>query len=175
MSDIKIELPELVNKALEKPALTIGEKISDLIEIVFGGITYKKQELMYKREVNFQKFKNELTEKINKIPLEERTEPSESIIAPTLEAAKYRIDTDEIRSMFINLIVSSVDDKTSSSVHPAYIEIIKNLSADDALALQILSLGREGSIYMIVSGAENELTFPNNRQFHCVLSSFFGF
>ena len=44
MSDIKIELPELVNKALEKPALTIGEKISDLIEIVFGGITYKKQE-----------------------------------------------------------------------------------------------------------------------------------
>lgn len=175
MSDIKIELPELVNKALEKPALTIGEKISDLIEIVFGGITYKKQELMYKREVNFQRFKNELTEKINKIPLEERTEPSESIIAPTLEAAKYRIDTDEIRSMFINLIVSSVDDKTSSSVHPAYIEIIKNLSADDALALQILSLGREGSIYMIVSGAENELTFPNNRQFHCVLSSFFGF
>ena len=175
MPDVKLEFPEVVNKALEKPASTIGEKISDLIEIIFGGITYKKQELIYKRELNFQKFKKELTEKINKIPLKERTEPLESIIGPALEAAKYRIDTDEIRSMFVNLIVSSMDNKTSSSIHPAFIEIIKNLSADDALALQILSLGREGSIYMIVSGSENELIFPNNRQFHCVLSSFFGF
>ena len=46
MPDVKLEFPEVVNKALEKPASTIGEKISDLIEIIFGGITYKKQELI---------------------------------------------------------------------------------------------------------------------------------
>ena len=62
MPDVKLEFPEVVNKVLEKPASTIGEKISDLIEIIFGGITYKKQELIYKRELNFQKFKKELTE-----------------------------------------------------------------------------------------------------------------
>lgn len=174
-NEVKIELPEVVNKALDKPATTLGEKISDLIEIIFGGITYKKQELAYKRELNFLKFKKELSEKLNSIPSEDKVEPKESILGPILEAAKYRIDTDEIRSMFVNLIASSVDKKTSDAVHPGFVEVIKNLSADDALALQLLSLGRNGAICMIISANENELRIPNNATHHCVLTSFFGF
>ena len=53
--------------------------------------------------------------------------------------------------------------------------MIKNLSADDALALQLLSLGRNGAICMIISANENELRIPNNATHHCVLTSFFGF
>ena len=47
-TEIKIELPEAVNKVLDKPATTLGEKISDLLEIIFGGITYSKEKLEYK-------------------------------------------------------------------------------------------------------------------------------
>lgn len=44
---IKVELPEVVNKSLEKPAVTLGDKISDLLEIIFGGVTYTKEKLAY--------------------------------------------------------------------------------------------------------------------------------
>ena len=42
---IKVDLPDVVNKTLEKPAETLGDKISDLLEIIFGGITYTKEKL----------------------------------------------------------------------------------------------------------------------------------
>ena len=35
---IKVDLPDVVNKTLEKPAETLGDKISDLLEIIFGKI-----------------------------------------------------------------------------------------------------------------------------------------
>lgn len=172
---VKIELPEIVNKALEKPVATLGEKISDLIEIIFGGITYKKQELTYKREINFEKFKKELSEKIKAIPEENKVEPEESIIGPALEALKFKLDVEEIRNMFSSLIASSLNSETSESVHPGFIEIIKNLSAEDAQAIEKLSIGRDRIIAPIISVDEKVMSIPNNMNHFCFLAHDFGF
>jgi hypothetical protein len=172
---IKVELPEIVNKALEKPATILGEKLSDLIEIIFGGITYKKQEFICKREINFEKFKRELNMKIKAIPEENKIEPKESLVGPALEALKYRIDVDEIRNMFSSLIASSLNSETTESVHPGFIEIIKNLSAEDAKAIEKFALGRDRIIFPIISIDENVMSIPNDMNHFCLLAHDFGF
>lgn len=174
-SGIKIELPETVNKMLDKPATTLGEKISDLLEIIFGGVTYTKEKLAYKRSLNFELFKKELEEKVNAIPDDNRAEPLESIVGPALEAAKYRIDTEEVRQLFSNLIASSLDIRKANLVHPAFIEIIKNLSPSDAAAIQSLSFLRDSHIIPIISVDESVMSIPNNSNHYCFLSDEFGF
>lgn len=178
MSDdvkIKVEFPELVNKTLEKPAATLGDKISDLLEIVFGGITYSKEKLAYKRALNLEQFKKSLAEKVDQIPEANRIEPSESVVGPALEAAKYRIDTEELREMFSSLISASLDSEKVSSVHPAFVEIIKNLSPQDAEAVKHLSYLRDSHIVPIISIDEKVMSIPNNCSHYCFLSDKYGF
>lgn len=173
--NLKIELPKVVNKTLEKPASTLGDKISDLLEIIFGNITYKKNELEYKRQLNFEKFKKELEYKISLIPDEEKVDAKENIIGPALEAIKYRISEEEIRTMFANLISSSVNRKNENVVHPAFIEILKNLSCDDANAITNMALLKDSALMPIVSLNEEIITVPNNSRHYCCFVDNFGF
>lgn len=172
---IKVELPEVVNKSLEKPAETLGDKISDLLEIIFGGVTYTKEKLAYKRALDFEQFKKSLAEKVDRIPEENRIEPSESIVGPALEAAKYRIDTTELREMFSSLISASLDSQKVLSVHPAFVEIIKNLSPQDAEAVRHLAYLRDSHIVPIISIDEKVMSIPNNCSHYCFLSDEYGF
>lgn len=172
---IHVELPDVVNKTLEKPATTMGEKLSDLIEIIFGGITYTKEKLSLKRKMNFKQFKSRLEDKIDSIPKEKRMEPSESIIGPALEAAKYRIDTEQIQELFANLIASSLHKEKSELVHPAFIEIIKNLSSKDAQVIEELAYMRDSHIIPIISVDEHVMSIPNNSNHYCAFSDKYGF
>lgn len=149
--------------------------ISNIPVFLFGGITYSKEKLAYKRTLNFEQFKKSLAEKVDKIPAENRVESSESIVGPALQAAKYRIDTEELREMFSSLISASLDSQKFSSVHPAFVEIIKNLSPQDAEAVKHLSYLRDSHIVPIISIDEKVMSIPNNCSHYCFLSDKYGF
>jgi hypothetical protein len=172
---IRVDVPELINSVLDQPAKTMGSMIADLLEIIFGGISYKKKELELKREHNFELFKTQLALEINAIPDSNRVEPNESIIGPALEAAKYRIEHKELREMFAKLIASSTDATKESIVHPSFVEILNNLSSDDAKAFEKISEARERVLIAIVSLPENILFSPNKGRHFCWLSDLFGF
>ena len=55
-----------------------------------------------------------------------------------LNEARFAINEDEIQRLFSNLISASLDNKTSGIVHPAYIEIIKQLQPDEARILRFM-------------------------------------
>jgi hypothetical protein len=50
-------------------------------------------------------------------------------------------DTDELRDLFANLVVSAMDKQTSDSAHPAFAEIIRQLTPDEARLLRMLRPG----------------------------------
>jgi len=173
--ELKVELPNVINKTLEKPATTLGEKLSDLLEIIFGGITYKKREMEYKRESNFEKFKQELSSKVNAIPTENRVEPVESLVGPALESLKYRIDNNELRKMFATLIATSLDKQTVGTVHPAFVEVLRNLSSEDAKALSQFAKLKDTYLIPIISVDKKVMSVPNNVNNYCFLAEQFGF
>lgn len=76
---------------------------------------------------------------IEKIPPINRKEPRIGIVGPVLENLKYNLDEKYIKDLFLNLLVCEMDDRTQSNVLPAYVEIIKQLSVEDAKYLKAIS------------------------------------
>lgn len=137
---IKIELPDLINKALSPLADRIGVTLSAVWDITFGWIENSKEKIQYKRALSLEQFKESLTNGISQIPPENLCEPRISIIGPAMEASKYYFEEKELRDMFSNLIVRSLDSSKCTMVHPSFIEIIKQLSPNDALLLKMIFL-----------------------------------
>ena len=84
-----------------------------------------------KQEVDNLFLKDIVTE-VSNIPIDQRQEPKLSVLGPALEASKYYIDDEELRSLFAKLIAASMDNSKNEVLQPAFVEIIKQMSPIDA-------------------------------------------
>ncbi|MDP0481816.1 DUF4393 domain-containing protein [Bacillus subtilis] len=157
---MKIDLtPKFIDEATTPLAKSVGKTLDSLWSLVFGGIDFYVDKVNTKRVHSLQLFKEELETKVSSIPEESLTEPPLHIIGPTIEASKFYFENDELRSMFANLIAASFDAKTLNKTHPAFIELIKQLSPLDAKNLKIF---KSGNTYPIV---KYNLMTENNSSF----------
>ena len=84
-----------------------------------------------------------LAEKLKNVPPNEVVSPKPHIAIPVLQAISYSMDNEEIRNMYANLLASSMQEKVKQDVHPAFVEIIKQLSPDEARILKFLNSTKE--------------------------------
>lgn len=61
-----------------------------------------------------------------------------AIAVPVIEAMRYTSEKEIIRQMFVNLLGATMNAETTDFVHPAFVEIIKQLSTDEAKLLKSL-------------------------------------
>ena len=78
------------------------------------------------------KFQQDLGEKTAKIPSENVVEPKASIAGPALQGLAFTHEEPSLKDMYLNLLASAMDGRIASTVHPAFVEIIKQLDAQDA-------------------------------------------
>lgn len=98
-----------------------------------------------KREAYFnEKFETELGAKVEIIPEEHRQEPKASIAGPAVEGLGYAYEEDELRERYLNLLAASVDARRAPSLHPAFGEILRQVTADEIGLLAVI-LG-QGSV-----------------------------
>ncbi|WP_421663380.1 DUF4393 domain-containing protein [Lysinibacillus telephonicus] len=135
MTEINI-FPKFMDSALTPVASSVGNTLSAVWNIAFGGIDSYSQRLDHKRAVNLNQFKDELDKKVSAIPKEKLTEPPLHVIGPTFEASKFYFENRDLRSMFVSLIASSINKDKSNDVHPAFVEIIKQLHTDEAKIIE---------------------------------------
>lgn len=120
-------------------AKKIGNTLSSIWTIVFGDIDLYAQKKDFERAHNLQQFKEELEQKVSSVPEKKLVEPPFHVLGPTLEASKYYFENGYLRSMFANLIASSINIDFTNQAHPSFVEIIKQLSPDEAKIVQILN------------------------------------
>ena len=84
-----------------------------------------------------------LAEKLKNVSPNEIVPPESHIAVPALQAISYSMDNEEIRNMYANLLASSMQEKVKKDVHPAFVEIIKQLSPDEARILKYLYTEKE--------------------------------
>lgn len=134
------DLPDSIDNAIknltDSPTQNIGRTFGDIWFLVFGGISAKADKKKLKYAFDIEKYKKELNQALNQIPEDKQVEPTMQVTAQALENSKYCISSDELRKMFVNLISGSMNADTASLAHPAFPEIIKQLSPQDALVLQ---------------------------------------
>lgn len=85
-----------------------------------------------KREAMIQDVANAINEKLKKHDEEEIVEPAMHIGVPALQALSYSMDSEELKNMYTNLLEKSMLRATKDSVHPGFVDIIRQLSPLDA-------------------------------------------
>ncbi|MCI5190387.1 MAG: DUF4393 domain-containing protein [Candidatus Electrothrix sp. AS4_5] len=86
-----------------------------------------------KSRIYFQgKFQQDLSEKIAKIPEEDIVEPKASIAGPALQGLAFTHEEQNLKDMYLNLLATAMDGRVSTTAHPAFVEIIKQLDGMDA-------------------------------------------
>lgn len=79
-----------------------------------------------------------LAEKLKNISEEKIVEPEPYVAIPAIQQLSYSFDSHELRDMYANLLASSMNIDTKYDVHPAFVDIIKQLTPDEAKLLKSL-------------------------------------
>lgn len=132
-----IKIPTEITKAAVEPAAAqIGEGLGNLFYLVFSPLAKAR----IKKEHEIKLYGLAIQNEISKVPSDILIEPSLSIVGPALEASKYFIENSELREMFARLIASSMNSKQADKTHPAFVEIIKQITPDEAKILKELGV-----------------------------------
>lgn len=78
---------------------------------------------------------NELPKRLKTKKTEQIITPEPHLAGPLLESLKYTGYKDSLRDMYLNLLATSMDKDTASKAHPSFVEIIRQLSSDEAKLL----------------------------------------
>lgn len=117
---------------------SIGENLGLLVDGVMGWLGYWGQKQKIKRETYLADYKKKIVEKVSGIPEDKLTEPKIRIVGPAIESSKFYIEEAEFRELFAELIASACDADCVNKVHPAFPEIIKQMSYLDIQLLEVL-------------------------------------
>lgn len=80
-------------------------------------------------------FESDLQSRIEHIPEEHLRTPPTSIAVPAMIGLSYSLDDDSLKDMYLNLIARATDDRATQVAHPAFAELIKQLSPTEATVL----------------------------------------
>src|SRR5205814_1313614 len=72
-----------------------------------------------------------VSERLRGVPAERIQPPEPTIAVPALMSLTYTTN-DCLRAMYAELLATSMDKTTATSAHPAYVEIIKQMTSDEA-------------------------------------------
>jgi hypothetical protein len=131
-------VPELYDDALKTAAQESGKTITLIPQSINAALVPLRQWIAH-REYNMEETKNLLAQKLAHISQEKIVTPEPYVAVPAIQAISYSMNSDELRELYANLLVKSMNTDTKNSVHPAFVEIIKQLSPVDAKVLKEIS------------------------------------
>lgn len=133
------EEAKVAAKNIGKTAVTVTKTINNiLLPLAAVNFAFDKA-----RDYFNNKFNEELQEKTQSIPSENIVNPKGSIAGPTLQGLAFAHEEQYIKEMYLNLLKTAMDNRVSTNAHPAFVEIIKQLTSEEAILLNniLLSFG----------------------------------
>ncbi len=84
----------------------------------------------------------EVAERLKGVPAEDIVKPALNVVGPAFEALRFTENASELRELYANLLAASMYSKTKSGAHPAFVEIIKQLTPDEARLIRLFATPR---------------------------------
>jgi hypothetical protein len=116
-----------IGTALQTVAKTVHVALAPISALVWG---YEK----IKDYLN-----DTLTEKLKHVPKERIVPPNLTVAGPAVEALRFSAHEPSLRELYANLLATAMDAKTAQEAHPAFVEILRQLSPDEAHLVAYIS------------------------------------
>ncbi len=137
-------LDEAAGKALSPAAEEFGKEIAPLGKKA-GQLTSRVgilliralEPLVFGLEKSADWIEKAVTERLKDVPPENIVPPNPRIAVPALQALTYSLDDELIREMFANLLAADMNAETKKDAHPAFVELIKEMTPADARVLKV--------------------------------------
>ncbi len=81
-----------------------------------------------------------IKEKVKKIPEDHLVEPEPYVAIPAIQQISYCQNSEELRDLYANFLTASMTVDKKWQVHPSFVDIIKQLTPDEAKYLKALHL-----------------------------------
>lgn len=92
-----------------------------------------------KRDYNVAEARKLLEKKLENVSPDMIESPEPYIAIPAIQYISYCMDNEELRNMYASLLANSMNKEMKKGVHPSYLEIIKQLSPDEAKMLAVIA------------------------------------
>jgi hypothetical protein len=116
---------------LAKAAHTVAKAINvALLPLAAVNYGYDKAKQYFE-----SRFERDLQETMVDVAPENITEPKASLAGPILQGLAFAHDEDALRTMYLNLLASGMDTSRANAAHPAYVDVISQLTSEEATIL----------------------------------------
>lgn len=142
-------VPELYDDAL-KPAAKESGKLLGRIPRAINAALAPLDIWILNKEHAVEETKKLLAKKLENIE-EDKIVPPESYVAvPAIQAISYSMNSSELRDMYANLLANSMNSDNKDSVHPAFVEVIKQLTPFEANLIKLFN-EKNATLFPIVN------------------------
>ncbi len=118
-----------IGKALQTVAKTVHIALAPVSALIWG----------YEQFRDF--IEHDVVDRLKNVPAERIINPPPNIAGPALEALRYTGYDEVLRKLYANLLATALDAKTVEQAHPSFVQIIQQLTRDDALLLNRIAEG----------------------------------
>jgi hypothetical protein len=130
-----------VGTALQTVARTIHVALAPLAILIWGYEQIREH------------LEETLAEKLKSIPSENINTPNPNVAGPTLEALRFAAHEPNLRELYVNLLATAMNTSASSEAHPAFVEILRQMTPDEAQLLKyIYDWDMMGTAWPMISG-----------------------
>ncbi|QFG69060.1 DUF4393 domain-containing protein [Ornithinimicrobium pratense] len=77
-------------------------------------------------------FAADMAERLNGVPEDDIVTPEPSVAVPAIQGLSYSLSTPQLKEMYLQLLASASDARRREDAHPAFADIIRELSPDEA-------------------------------------------
>lgn len=139
-------LEKAYNDLVHPSAKSVGKMLSLLPRTVAIWLS-SWDRWVVNREESIARTIDAMGSRVDEIPEDHLTEPPAHIAVPAIQQLSYCYDSEDLREMYANLLLSSMDDRVAEYVHPSFVQILKEISPDEAKLLgSMAGLGTDGPI-----------------------------
>lgn len=131
------KVPEIYDDGL-KPATQESGKTLSLIPRTINAALAPLRQWIAQKEYNVAETEKLLAQKLENIDQRKIVTPEPYVAVPAMQAISYSMNSQGLRDLYANLLAKSMNADTKDIVHPAFVEIIKQLSPLDARILNII-------------------------------------
>lgn len=134
--DVAKEAYSDVGKPIAKPTGELIGLIPRAIKAAFAPL----EKWVLQKEYNVAETEKLLEQKLQHVSPELIEAPEAHVAVPALQYISYCMDNEELRDMYANLLANSMNKVVKNGVHPGFVEIIKQLSPDEAKLLKYMRI-----------------------------------